>query len=245
MADSNENLTETKAAPSIHSSDPGRPSQRLIGICGAIGSGKDSVAHHLVERHGFTRVGLADALKNSTAEMFGIPSIHFFGTQKQKAAPIEKLGPVTSHFGRYGGIWPYRVGKPWSGRWLTEFIGTEVGRAVYPDIWINKVIHRVTSDIARCVMTPDADCYRHVIPDVRFLNEAAAIREAGGEVWRVAKLRLNVDETEIVDVEPESTGHVSDQEYKQIQPDKLGSAFIGDLESLGIRVDELMEDSSE
>jgi len=36
----------------------------LIGLAGAAGAGKTTIAKHLVEKHGFTRTGFADPLKN-------------------------------------------------------------------------------------------------------------------------------------------------------------------------------------
>ena len=66
----------------------------LIGICGDIGSGKDTVANHLTSAHGFRRVGLADRLKFVCAHVLSVDDRHFFGTQAEKAEPIEKLGRV-------------------------------------------------------------------------------------------------------------------------------------------------------
>lgn len=67
------------------------------------------------------------------------------------------------------------IGK--SPRQLLQSLGTEWGRQmVADDIWVRRaMIH------AKWRMTDVA------ITDVRFDNEAAAIREAGGTVWRVSR----------------------------------------------------------
>jgi hypothetical protein len=68
---------------------------------------------------------------------------------------------------------------PWLGkspRQLLQTLGTEWGRGtIHPEIWIRIAMDRAS---------------RHanvVVTDVRFDNEAQAIVDAGGEVWRVAR----------------------------------------------------------
>lgn len=68
-----------------------------------------------------------------------------------------------------------------SPRRLLQTLGTEWGRQVIRhDIWIRATMQR---------MLPGGD---YCIPDVRFDNEAAAIREAGGVVWRVVRPGFDV-----------------------------------------------------
>ena len=42
----------------------------LIGICGLIGSGKDTVASRLVKKHGFKRDSFAKSLKDAVGDIF-------------------------------------------------------------------------------------------------------------------------------------------------------------------------------
>jgi len=42
----------------------------IIGVAGNAGSGKDTVADHLVKHHGFVKVALADPLKRICREVF-------------------------------------------------------------------------------------------------------------------------------------------------------------------------------
>ena len=42
----------------------------IIGICGFIGSGKDTAADYLVNSHGFRRESFANSLKDAVAAVF-------------------------------------------------------------------------------------------------------------------------------------------------------------------------------
>ena len=199
---------------------------KLIGIVGAIGSGKDSVASHLVSAHGFTRVSFGDAVKNTIVEMFGVDKVFLFGTQVQKNLPLFAIGVIGDGFRIYGDPWTSRIGLPWTGRYLAEFMGTEVGRAVYPNVWIDRVLREVERDREH-----DWGHHRHVIPDVRFLNEAVAIQRAGGEIWKTTKLDENSRA-----IVPE-TGHSSDEEWKKIPFDMGIAVHQGHLDALFVLVD--------
>ena len=57
-----------------------------------------------------------------------------------------------------------------------QVIGTEVGRhMIHDDVWV---------DIALRGVLPEDDL---VITDVRFRNEAVAIKKLGGQVWRIVR----------------------------------------------------------
>ena len=45
----------------------------IIGLCGAQGSGKDTVANILVSKYGFVRISFATALKDVVAILFSWP----------------------------------------------------------------------------------------------------------------------------------------------------------------------------
>jgi hypothetical protein len=63
-----------------------------------------------------------------------------------------------------------------SPRRLLQTLGTDWGRnMIHEEIWVMATMQR---------MRPGGD---YCIPDVRFVNEAAAIRARGGVVWRVER----------------------------------------------------------
>ena len=47
--------------------------RKIIGIAGLIGSGKDTVANHLIKEHNFQRIKFADKLKDGVAAIFEWP----------------------------------------------------------------------------------------------------------------------------------------------------------------------------
>lgn len=58
-------------------------------------------------------------------------------------------------------------------RFILQKFGTEVGRAIHPQTWIKATLDRAEGDVA--------------ITDVRFVNEAAAIRDRGGYLIKVIR----------------------------------------------------------
>lgn len=126
----------------------------LIGVCGAAGAGKGSVAAVLTSR-GFTEIAFADPLYAAVSAITGI-SVERLHDRDVKETVIPWIGK--------------------SPRQMLQSIGTEWGREmVDEDIWVNAAL---------------AAAGRHeavVIPDVRFDNEAEAIRQAGGVVLRVVR----------------------------------------------------------
>lgn len=138
---------------------------RIIGLCGDIGAGKDTVAEYLVRERGYTQIAFAAKLKQVTADVFGLDSRYVFGTQEEKEEPIPHVVDA--------------AGEPRTGRSLLRWLGTEGFRTIDPAVWV-KYAMRTQVD-AR----PHA---RWVFSDVRFRNEMHAIRERGGLVWEIAKV---------------------------------------------------------
>jgi hypothetical protein len=140
----------------------------IIGICGFIGSGKDTIADYLVNLHHFRRESFANTLKDAVAQVFGWDRTMLEGRTKQAREWREQVDPW----------WAERLHMPTlTPRWILQYWGTEVCRAgFHDDIWIasleNKLRHS-QDDV--------------VISDCRFPNEIAAIRRAGGLVVRVIR----------------------------------------------------------
>lgn len=137
---------------------------RIIGLCGDIGAGKDTVAEHLALAHDYTRGAFANKLKQVAADVFGLDR-SVWGTQEQKREPITHVKDA--------------AGEPRTGRWILEWLGTEGFRTIDPDVWVKYAMREV--DIPPM-------CLRWVFTDVRFRNEFEAIRERGGLVWEVVKV---------------------------------------------------------
>jgi hypothetical protein len=140
----------------------------IIGICGFIGSGKDTIADYLVNLHHFRRESFANTLKDAVAAVFGWDRMMLEGRTKQAREWREQVDPW----------WAERLGIPHlTPRWILQNWGTEVCRkAFHDDIWIASLENKLRAS------TDDI-----VISDCRFPNEIRAIKNAGGRVVRVVR----------------------------------------------------------
>ena len=130
---------------------------RLIGLYSpAPGCGKTTVANLLIEHQ---RVAFAASLKRAVWTLLGelgISGFHFI--YEDKEAIIPGLGVSARH--------------------MMQTLGTEWGRAcIHPDFWV-MIARAETQRIM-------ADGGSVAVDDVRFPNEAAMIRDLGGELWRI------------------------------------------------------------
>jgi hypothetical protein len=135
----------------------------IIGVCGFIGSGKDTIADYLVNFHEFRRESFASTLKDACAAVFGWDRTMLEGRTKQAREWREQVDPW----------WAERLGMPnLTPRWVLQYWGTEVCRkGFHDDIWIASLENKLRNS------KDDV-----VISDCRFPNEIAAIKKAGGMV---------------------------------------------------------------
>ena len=140
----------------------------IIGICGFIGSGKDTIADYLVNLHHFRRESFANTLKDAVAQVFGWDRTMLEGRTKQAREWREQVDPW----------WAQRLGIPHlTPRWILQQWGTDVCRKnFHDDIWIASLENKLRNS------KDDV-----VISDCRFPNEIRAIKQAGGIVVRVVR----------------------------------------------------------
>jgi hypothetical protein len=139
----------------------------IIGICGFIGSGKDTVADYLVNLHHFRRESFANTLKDAVSAVFGWDRTMLEGRTKQAREWREQQD----------NWWTNRLGIVITPRWVLQNWGTEVCRnGFHDDIWIASLENKLRNS------TDDV-----VISDCRFPNEIRAIKQAGGIVVRVVR----------------------------------------------------------
>ena len=139
----------------------------IIGVCGFIGTGKDTIADYLVNIHQFRRESFANTLKDAVASVFSWDRELLEGRTKQSRAWREQRDEW----------WSERLGKDITPRWVLQYWGTEVFRqGFHDDIWIASLenkLRKTTDDI--------------VISDCRFPNEIKAIKAVGGQVIRIKR----------------------------------------------------------
>ena len=143
----------------------------IIGLCGLIGSGKNTVAEHLMEQHYYISVSFAETLKDAAACIFGWDRDMLEGATPEDRAARELKDEW----------WSERLGFDVSPRYMLQYLGTEVMRNnLHPDIWA----------LSAEKLIKENPWEQYVFTDVRFPNEAAMIRRIGGKVWHVRRGEL-------------------------------------------------------
>lgn len=168
---------------------------QLLGITGAKGSGKGSVAEFVAEwanQRGLLSVdrGFADKLKWAMARLFwpyisledALEWANDFKNDPEGAVVLCALGDEN----------PIKV---LSGRELLQHGGTEMGRGIFGDnFWVDQLLphdemwFRMFAKIGN---SPEMGGEFEIIPeigtisDLRFENEALRIKDLGGMIWHV------------------------------------------------------------
>ena len=139
----------------------------IIGICGFIGSGKDTIADYLVNVRQFRRMSFAGTLKDAVSAVFGWDRELLEGRTQESRVWREQRDEW----------WSQRLGRDITPRQVLQQWGTEVGRQAYHDeIWVASLENRLRNSQNNVVIT-----------DCRFPNEIQAIRQAQGLVIRVRR----------------------------------------------------------
>jgi hypothetical protein len=132
------------------------PRVHTLGLAGYARSGKDTVAEELIKQ-GYIAMSFAGPIKKAMLKLD--PQI---GSGKSYKEVVDELGLEKAKT-EYDEI-----------RRLLQVFGTEVGRAMFGEnFWVDQAINSI----------PDG--FKAVFTDVRYPNEANAIKDFGGEVWRV------------------------------------------------------------
>ena len=187
----------------------------IIGLTGLAGCGKDTVAQLLATHLRFSQLAFADALRNEVCEAFGV-DLSILTRRDTKETPTPALALIRcstdSGFGmalidqckwlKIGASLRKEFEAPRSPRQIMQWWGTEYRRQFYgQDYWTRTLKARVH-------IQQKGNQWRHVISDVRFDNEADAIRAMGGVIWQIKRPHLKHD-----------TSHRSESDGSQFAPD--------------------------
>lgn len=188
----------------------------IVGISGKISSGKDTAAAVMTDDFGFKKVAFADELKRTAMRWFGFTPLQLWGPSELRALKSPKFpdGPTA--------------------RQVTQFLGTEVGRKLYEELWVS-LLGETCARLAVGMPSSSNLSYDYhpvrglfvregwwpppagiVIPDVRFPNEIAAVKDWGGVLIRVERQ---------TDRDDEASQHASETEQDLI-PNSVFDAVI-------------------
>ena len=170
----------------------------LIGLIGAPGAGKDTVASVLREA-GFDCTAFASALREEVAEAWAIDD-SMLTRRHTKELPLERLAAGRSNNAQW---LAYVARQDWSltqarsAHWVMQAWG-EWRRLSNPEHWTASVAHwiRANRELLGVVNL--------VVTDVRHANEAELVRSAGGYLVRVHRPAHDV-------LTPETANHISEQ----------------------------------
>ena len=137
----------------------------IIAVTGKKQHGKNTVCDVLAE-YGFTIIGFADTLKYLSHAVDPIIGINRHHDPIHLAEAVDELG------------WEYVKENYPDARRFLQRMGTEgarkhLGDSIWIDMWAKKVAAVDSGQVA--------------VSDLRFKNEAAAVRDAGGLIWKVVR----------------------------------------------------------
>ncbi len=176
----------------------------LIGFAGKAGVGKDTAGAYLDSVHGFNRYAFASPIKRML-EALGFDEADYTD-HATKEAVIPAFGCSYRH--------------------LAQTLGTEWGRTIHPEFWLQMAKLRYAR------VNRAGESYGMAITDVRFENEADWIRSEGGVVVHIAGRETTV--------EGAAAQHASEAGVKV---DYLRDYFVrntGDLAYLHVQLDTIV-----
>jgi hypothetical protein len=139
------------------------PRVTVIGIAGWARSGKDTVADYLVNKYEYEKVSFSTPMKEAMYRL------------NPRITVNESVNnPIRIGVDVYG--WEGLKERSPDVRGLLQRFGTEVGREMFgEDFWVDYALNSIV------------DGTKVVIADVRYPNEADAIKALGGKVYRVER----------------------------------------------------------
>ena len=178
---------------------------KVVGVRGKARHGKDTAANYLIEKFGFERPpSFSQALKEMALRaLLTCPPMGYIASLSRDE--YEQWAANPEKFWRKK-LWDERDDFS---RWILQFLGTDIFRnQVDIDYWVD----RWYTEAFRMVQQGK----KIVVPDVRFKNEAKAIRELGGEIWHV----IRTDAKDLIEGGEYAAAHPSETEALQITPDR-------------------------
>lgn len=139
----------------------------IIGIYGYAGSGKDTVANHIIKKYGFKKDSFAAPLKDAVSAIFGWDRELLEGTTAESRAFRE----TSDEF------WSKKCGRLITPRIVLQEWGTQVARDNWhTNIWVDSFLARNKNNSENIIIT-----------DIRFPNEMDTLVEMGALIIKVER----------------------------------------------------------
>lgn len=135
----------------------------IIGLSGYARSGKDTVAGMLIGIHGYHNIAFADPIRKFLYDVN--PSIKDGGYRLRSLVDAYGWETVKTEYPE--------------ARELLQRAGVAARTHIDEAVWVTAAFNKVK------------DKPKVVVTDVRFKNEAAKIKEMGGQIWRVTRIGTN------------------------------------------------------
>jgi hypothetical protein len=137
----------------------------IIALCGSAGSGKDTLASLLINKHNYVKLSFAGTLKDVVSIMFSWDRNLLEGDTKESRLWREQVDDY----------WAKRLNiKDLTPRFVLQFIGTDVFRNhFHPEIWIACIERKISLH------------KKVVITDCRFKNEIELIKKYDGKIIKI------------------------------------------------------------
>ena len=158
----------------------------LIGLCGYIGSGKDTCTSILEQHHGFQRLAFASAIKDIVSSLFGWNRDDLEGSTPSSREWREEIDTW----------WTEQLGRIVTPRLILQMVGTEMFRdCLSPRFWTTVLKRKIEKILVE-------QGSRIAISDCRFPEEIELIKSLGGIIVYVDRApdlhrRLRSDQDDI------------------------------------------------
>lgn len=136
----------------------------IIGLSGYARSGKDTVAGMLMGLHGYERVAFADKIRELLYEMDPLVMHNYMDFRLQDVIDSKGWEIAKTEFPEV--------------RRLLQDLGVGARKLFGDTFWVDQVV----GQFGHSWWGYDTNV---VITDVRFINEAQAIKGKGGQIWRI------------------------------------------------------------
>jgi hypothetical protein len=140
----------------------------IIGICGLLGSGKDTLAQILIDKYHFEKLSFAGKLKDIVSVLFSWDRKLLEGDTLESRKWREEKDEW----------WSAKLGKDITPRWVLQNIGTDVFRNHFNNnIWVLVVEKTLMLNLNK----------NYVITDCRFPNEIQMLKKFGAKIINIRR----------------------------------------------------------